>query len=53
MTFANEPEDLQPVWAERMNRLGPGVSSWTDAYLAAFAAPGTESSDGAFAFLRL
>lgn len=35
--FANEPPTLRPVWEELMNRPGVGPSSWTDAYLAAFA----------------
>lgn len=34
--FANEPQGIQPFWAELMNRPGLGASSWTDAYLAAF-----------------
>lgn len=35
--FANEPANLQPVWEELMILPGVGASSWTDAYLAAFA----------------
>ncbi len=37
VTFATEPKELQFVWADLMNRRGVGASSWTDAYLAAFA----------------
>lgn len=37
MMFVDEPAAVQPVWAEIMNRPRIGASSWTDAYLAAFA----------------
>jgi toxin-antitoxin system PIN domain toxin len=35
--FAKEPEEIHFVWADLMNRPGVGASSWTDAYLPAFA----------------
>lgn len=35
--FEYEPPELESTWANMMNRPNIGPSSWTDAYLAAFA----------------
>ena len=35
--FLTEPKDVEAVWNELMSQKGVGPSSWTDAYLAAFA----------------
>jgi uncharacterized protein len=35
--FEYEPPELETVWANMMNHAGIGPSSWTDAYIAAFA----------------
>ncbi len=35
--FETEPLDIERIWSALMNRPGVGASSWTDAYLAAFA----------------
>jgi len=35
--FAEEPDGLEPLWKKLMTQRGVGPSSWTDAYLAAFA----------------
>ena len=37
LTFATEPDRLEFVWRQLMTQAGVGASSWTDAYLAAFA----------------
>lgn len=37
LVFATEPNGVEPAWREFMTRPGVGPSSWTDAYLAAFA----------------
>ena len=37
LVFATEPDGVEPVWRLLMTRPGVGASSWTDAYLAAFA----------------
>jgi toxin-antitoxin system PIN domain toxin len=37
LLFLTEPDGVEPVWCEFMLQLGVGASSWTDAYLAAFA----------------
>jgi toxin-antitoxin system PIN domain toxin len=35
--FATEPDDIESAWRQLMTETGIGPSSWTDAYLAAFA----------------
>ena len=35
--FAIEPDGVEPAWRQLMTQAGVGPSSWTDAYLAAFA----------------
>jgi predicted nucleic acid-binding protein len=35
--FESEPPDLESAWAALMQHPAAGISSWTDAYLAAFA----------------
>jgi uncharacterized protein len=35
--FAVEPDGVEPAWRQLMTQSGVGPSSWTDAYLAAFA----------------
>src|ERR1035441_5782223 len=37
LAFATEPDHLDFVWRQLMTQSGVGPSSWTDAYLAAFA----------------
>ena len=37
LLFAAEPDRLEPAWRQLMTQAGVGPSSWTDAYLAAFA----------------
>ena len=37
VVFADEPDGVEPTWRQIMTRAGVGPSSWTDAYLAAFA----------------
>jgi predicted nucleic acid-binding protein len=37
LVFAKEPDDLDVAWRRLMTGTGVGPSSWTDAYLAAFA----------------
>ncbi len=37
LDFATEPDRLDAVWRQLMTQAGVGPSSWTDAYLAAFA----------------
>ena len=37
LVFAAEPDGVESSWRELMTRAGVGPSSWTDAYLAAFA----------------
>ena len=37
LAFASEPDRLEFVWRQHMTHAGVGPSSWTDAYLAAFA----------------
>jgi len=37
LIFANESSGVESVWRQLMTQSGVGPSSWTDAYLAAFA----------------
>ena len=37
LVFAIEPDGVDSIWRQLMTRPGVGPSSWTDAYLAAFA----------------
>jgi toxin-antitoxin system PIN domain toxin len=37
LVFAVEPDGVEPAWRQFMTHPGVGPSSWTDAYLAAFA----------------
>jgi toxin-antitoxin system PIN domain toxin len=37
LVFATEPEGVESAWCQLMTQAGVGPSSWTDAYLAAFA----------------
>ena len=37
LVFAIEPDGVESAWRELMTQSGVGSSSWTDAYLAAFA----------------
>ena len=37
LVFATEPDRIEPTWRQLMTQAGVGPSSWTDAYLAAFA----------------
>ena len=37
VVFATEPDRVESAWRRLMTRAGVGPSSWTDAYLAAFA----------------
>jgi len=37
LVFEIEPDGVEPAWRLLMTRPGVGPSSWTDAYLAAFA----------------
>ena len=37
LVFATEPDRVESAWRQLMTQAGVGPSSWTDAYLAAFA----------------
>ena len=37
LVFATEPDHIESAWRQLMTETGIGPSSWTDAYLAAFA----------------
>jgi len=37
LVFATEPDHVESAWRRLMTQAGVGPSSWTDAYLAAFA----------------
>ena len=37
LVFATEPNGVESTWRQLMTQAGVGPSSWTDAYLAAFA----------------
>lgn len=37
LVFATEPDRVEFAWRQLMTQAGVGPSSWTDAYLAAFA----------------
>jgi predicted nucleic acid-binding protein len=37
LVFAAEPDGVESTWRQLMTEAGVGPSSWTDAYLAAFA----------------
>jgi hypothetical protein len=37
LVFATEPDGIESAWPQLMTQAGVGPSSWTDAYLAAFA----------------
>ncbi len=37
LIFASEPDHVESAWRQLMTQAGVGPSSWTDAYLAAFA----------------
>jgi hypothetical protein len=37
LLFAVEPDGVESAWRQAVTQLGVGPSSWTDAYLAAFA----------------
>ena len=41
LVFATEPDGVEPAWHKLMTQASIGPSSWTDAYLAAFAKSGS------------